>query len=196
MSEKTLSFSRSTKETKIELTLSPEPGLPGLIETGVPFLGHVLTSMAFHGGFGLSVRAEGDLHVDPHHLVEDLGLVLGDAFHRLFEVRGTVARFGHAVVPMDDALSEAAVDVCERSFLVYRADYPQTVVGTFQVDLLKEFFQAFTNRARINLHVICRYGDNSHHMAEALFKAFGRALARAYAPKAGNREEMSTKGAL
>jgi imidazoleglycerol-phosphate dehydratase len=97
---------------------------------------------------------------------------------------------------MDDALSEAAVDVCERSCLVYRADYPQSVVGTFPIDLLKEFFQAFANRARINLHLICRYGDNSHHMAESLFKAFGKALAQAYAPKAGNREEMSTKGAL
>lgn len=196
MSDAAVSFSRSTKETRIELELRAEKGLPVNIDTGVPFFDHMLTAMAFHGGFGLTVKARGDIDVDYHHLVEDTGLVLGDAFHRLLENRGTVARFGHSVIPMDDALCEAVIDVCERPCLVYRADYPQSVAGTFPLDLLKEFFQAFTNRARINLHLICRHGENSHHIAEALFKALGKALRGAYAPREGSPEEMSTKGAL
>jgi len=191
-----VSLSRTTKETRIELELRMESGRPVKIGTGVPFFDHMLTAMAFHGGFGLTVNARGDIDVDYHHLVEDTGLVLGDAFHRILENRGSVARFGHSVIPMDDALSEAVIDVCERPCLVYHADYPQSVAGTFPLDLLKEFFQAFANRARVNLHLICRHGENSHHMAEALFKALGKALNAAYAPREGNREEMSTKGAL
>lgn len=194
MKDERIEVSRKTKETDITLALSLDGGAN--IETGLPFFNHLLGSMAFHGGFGLEIRASGDLDVDPHHLVEDVGLVLGDAFHKLLEKRGGVARFGHMVIPMDDSLSEAIVDVCDRPYLVYRADYPQSLIGSFDVSLLKEFFLAFANRAKINLHLVCRYGDNSHHMAEALFKAMGKALNQAYAPKGMNREGMSTKGAL
>jgi imidazoleglycerol-phosphate dehydratase len=196
MSENAVSLSRTTKETSITHALRAEPGLPVKIDTGAPFFDHMLTAAAFHGGFGLEIQARGDTEVDYHHLVEDVGIVLGDAFHKLLEGRGAVARFGQSVIPMDDALSEAVVDVCERPFLVYHANFPQTITGSFPMYLLKEFFQAFTNGARINLHLVCRYGGNSHHMAEALFKAFGRALGAAYAPRAGGRAAMSTKGDL
>ncbi len=196
MKDERIAVSRKTKETDIDLVLVPVPGAEVKIAAGVPFFGHLLTSMAFHGGFGLEIRATGDLDVDPHHLVEDVGLVLGDAFHILLERRGGVARFGFMAIPMDDALSEAIVDVCDRPYLSYRADYPQSIVGGFDVSLLREFFLAFTNRARINLHLVCRYGENSHHMAESLFKAMGKALGQAYAPKGTKREGMSTKGSL
>jgi len=196
MKDERIAVSRKTKETDIDLVLVPVPGSEVKITAGLPFFEHLLTSMAFHGGFGLEIRAPGDLDVDPHHLVEDVGLVLGDAFHMLLERRGGVARFGSMVIPMDDALSEAIVDICDRPYLSYRADYPQSIVGSFDISLLKEFFLAFTNRARINLHLVCRYGENSHHMAEALFKAMGKALGQAYAPKGTNKEGMSTKGSL
>lgn len=196
MTENIISLSRTTKETSIQLSLQAEPGAPVQISTGVAFFDHMLTAAAFHGGFGLEIEAQGDLEVDFHHLVEDTGLVLGDAFHKLLEARVAVARFGHAVIPMDDALAEAVVDVAERPYLVLTADFPQDRCGSFPMELLREFFLAFVNRARINLHLIGRHGDNSHHLAEALFKAFGRALGAAYAPRKGGREGMSTKGDL
>lgn len=196
MTENILSLSRRTKETSIRLALRGEPGGPVKIDTGVPFFDHMLTAAAFHGGFGLEIEARGDLEVDYHHLVEDTGLVLGEAFHQLLETRGAVARFGHSVIPMDDALGEAVVDVAERPYLVLEADFPQDRCGSFPMELVREFFLAFTNRARINLHLLCRHGGNSHHMAEALFKAFGRALGAAYAPRPGGRDGMSTKGDL
>jgi imidazoleglycerol-phosphate dehydratase len=198
MSQPAITVQRKTKETEITLSLSG-PGLSApqtAVDTEAPFFDHMLTAMAFHGGFGLSLTARGDIHVDYHHLVEDTGLVLGDAFHQLFEKTGAVMRFGHAVIPMDDALAEAVIDVAERPCLVYQARFPQPCSGIFPMDLLKEFFYAFTQKARINLHLLCRYGDNSHHMAEALFKAFGKALRAAYTPGGGTREEMSTKGVL
>jgi imidazoleglycerol-phosphate dehydratase len=198
MTEEAVTVSRTTKETDISLSLLQygKNRDDVFVDTALPFFDHMLTAMAFHGGFGLSLKARGDIAVDYHHLVEDTGLVLGDAYHRLLERNGAVRRFGHAVIPMDEALSEAVIDVAERPCLVYRAEFPQDYSGDFPMALLKEFFAAFTQKARINLHLLCRCGDNSHHMAEALFKAFGKALSAAYAPRSGNREDMSTKGAL
>jgi imidazoleglycerol-phosphate dehydratase len=193
-----ITVSRTTKETDISLSLLQcGSGRDDLcIDTGLPFFDHMLGAMAFHGGFGLNLKARGDIAVDYHHLVEDTGLVLGDAFHKLLEKNGAVHRFGHAVIPMDDALAEAVIDVAERPCLVYQAGFPQETCGNFPAALLKEFFNAFVQRARINLHLLCRCGDNTHHMAEALFKAFGKALSAAYARADGGREDMSTKGAL
>jgi imidazoleglycerol-phosphate dehydratase len=198
MTETAITVSRATKETDICLSLLQRGSGPERVhaDTQLPFFDHMLTAMAFHGGFGLSLKARGDIGVDYHHLVEDTGLVLGEAFHRLLERNGAVRRFGHAIIPMDEALSEAVIDVAERACLVYRAEYPQTHAGVFPLALLKEFFYSFTQKACVNLHLLCRYGENSHHMAEALFKAFGKALCRAYAPREGSREDMSTKGAL
>ena len=187
---------RATKETKIRLSLDLDRKDAPKISTGVPFFDHMLTALAFHGGFYLEIDAEGDVAVDAHHLVEDTGLVLGDAFKTVQEARGGVVRYGHSVIPMDEALSEVVIDACGRAYWVYTAQWPQTHAGTFDLSLVREFVIAFTNRAQVNLHALCRYGANGHHMAEALFKALGKALAQAYAPRDGGAAAMSTKGVI
>ncbi len=184
---------RKTRETDITLGLDPDQALEGGIATGLPFFDHLLTSMAFHGSFGLSVGARGDLEVDPHHLVEDTGLVLGQAFAEVLQKTGQVARFGHAVIPMDEALAEAVIDVCGRPTLSWRASFPQPLAGSFDLSLLREFLTALAAQARISLHLEVRRGENSHHMAEAAFKALGKALHAAYRPGSG---EMSSKGRI
>jgi imidazoleglycerol-phosphate dehydratase len=148
--------------------------------------------LAFHGGLHLAVKASGDLDVDAHHVVEDIGIVLGSALAQTVERHGPVARFGWSLIPMDEALAEVAVDVCGRPTAVLGLAFPQPVVGTFQVALLREFFIGLATSAAISLHVSVRYGENSHHMAEAAFKALGKALSMAY--RAAPREDMSTKG--
>jgi imidazoleglycerol-phosphate dehydratase len=189
------SLKRETKETNISLTVSLDEAEPVAIDTGVPFFDHLLTAMSFHGGFSLSLKATGDLSVDAHHLVEDSGLVLGDAFLALTSAEPGITRFGHAVIPMDEALSEVSVDVCGRPACVYRAEFPQPLVGTFDTSLIREFLLALAQRAKISLHAAVREGENSHHMAECLFKALGKALAAAYAPGHG-RASVSTKGTI
>ncbi|MDC7228218.1 MAG: imidazoleglycerol-phosphate dehydratase HisB [Spirochaetales bacterium] len=188
-------ITRNTKETRINIKLDLDSSEKPEINTGLPFFDHILYSMSFHGGFFLRVDASGDIEVDPHHLVEDTGLVLGDAFKSAAEKGEALVRFGHAIIPMDDSLAEATIDACGRPFLVYRAEYPQENAGTFYVFLLKEFLKAFSDRAGLNLHLECRYGENSHHMAEALFKSMGKALGQAY-KQASNGEVLSTKGTL
>jgi imidazoleglycerol-phosphate dehydratase len=184
---------RTTRETDISITLDPDAAVAGGISSGVPFFDHLLTSMAFHGRLGLKVVARGDIAVDPHHLVEDVGLVLGQAFAAVMEKTGSVARFAHAVIPMDEALAEVTIDVCGRPTLVLQADFPQPFSGTFDMSLLREFFGGLVGQARVSLHVEIRRGENSHHMAEAAFKALGKALQNAYAPAA---QEMSSKGRI
>jgi len=194
--ERKVSVARTTKETSVEVVLNlSRKGEVDIDVEGLPFFEHLLNAMAFHGGFSVRIAAKGDIDVDPHHLVEDVGLVLGEAFARAVQEYGHVRRFGHAVIPMDDALSEATIDVCGRPCLVYRADYPQESAGTFALHLLREFLTAFTNAARINLHALCRYGENGHHMAEALFKAVGKAIEAAY-KTADEEAPLSTKGSL
>jgi len=185
---------RSTKETKIVLEIDWARNEPPQISTGVPFFDHMLTACAFHGGFFLKVAAEGDLAVDPHHLVEDTGIVLGQALRQTQTSLGATARFGHAVIPMDEALAEVTIDACGRAYWVYQAEYPQTHAGAFDLSLVREFWIGLANQAAINLHGTVRYGTNGHHMAEALFKALGKALAQAYAPRKG--QILSTKGTL
>jgi imidazoleglycerol-phosphate dehydratase len=186
-------ITRTTRETDISLTLDPDGAVAGGISTGLPFFDHLLTSMSFHGRLGLKIAAKGDIDVDPHHLVEDVGLVLGQAFAAVMEKTGAVARFAHAVIPMDEALAEVTIDVCGRPTLVLRADFPQPAAGTFDLSLLREFFGGLAGTARLSLHVEVRRGENSHHMAEAAFKALGRALQQAYAPSG---QEMSSKGRI
>lgn len=187
---------RKTKETEIHLTLKDHGGEEAELnlETPVPFFSHMLNSLLFHGRFSVTLTATGDIDVDPHHLVEDTGLVLGQALLELQQRRGSIARFGHSVVPMDDALAEATVDACMRPYLVYRAAFPQTYAGSFDLSLAREFFQGLSSTGRINLHLEARYGENGHHMVEALFKAAGKALSQAYAPREGG--VLSTKGSL
>ncbi len=189
-------INRETKETAIRLELDIHKGPDVSVSTGLPFFDHMLNAMAFHGGFTLKVEARGDIEVDPHHLIEDTGLVLGDALMKTFEETGAVKRYGHSIIPMDDALSEVVIDVCRRPYLVLKADWPQESAGNFDFFLIKEFLMALANRGGLNIHASCRYGENSHHMAEALFKSLGRALYTAFKPAGENSGNMSTKGLI
>jgi len=185
-------IARKTSETDVALTLDPDaPG--GVVRTGLPFFDHLLSSMAFHGRFLLDIDAKGDLEVDAHHLVEDVGLVLGQAFSEVLAKTGQVRRFAHAVIPMDEALAEVTIDVCGRPTLVWRVRLPQMRAGAFDLWLLREFFDGLVSQARISLHVDVRRGRNSHHMVEAAFKALGKSLHDSYAPA---EEEMSSKGRI
>lgn len=184
---------RNTKETRISVVVDLSDAAEPEISTGLPFFDHMLTAMAFHGGFGLTVEAAGDIEVDPHHVVEDTGIVIGSCLERVFRDTGKVRRFGHAVIPMDEALSEATIDVCGRPTLSYRATFPQEYAGAFALALFREFFSGLSMGARIALHLDCRYGENAHHMIEALFKALGKAIGIAYAPV---DSRMSTKGVI
>lgn len=186
---------RVTKETSIHVEINLDSHGPHEFGIGLPFFEHMLHAMAFHGGFSLKVSGTGDLQVDPHHMVEDVGIVLGQAFAKAVGSQ-SLARYGNAVIPMDDALSEATIDLCKRPYLVLQADWPQDRSGTFDMVLLREFFQAFANNAALNLHLTCRYGHNSHHMAEALFKAMGRALWQASRLRPEDMGVASTKGTL
>jgi imidazoleglycerol-phosphate dehydratase len=198
---RTISVERSTRETSIAVSLNV-PDTEGerasgkdeiSVSTGVPFLDHMLEGMLFHGGFSGTISAKGDTEIDDHHTVEDVGIVLGQAFRQVVETHGPVSRFGHAMLPMDDALAEAVVDVSGRSYLVFRVEFPQAYAGRFDVALVREFFQGFANNGGLNLHILGHYGLNSHHLAEAVFKATGRALGAAYLAVA---EVRSTKGVL
>ncbi|MCL2293384.1 MAG: imidazoleglycerol-phosphate dehydratase HisB [Spirochaetes bacterium] len=197
MSKKIL-VTRKTKETDLTLELDIAGSKEANIKTELPFFNHLLTAMAFHGNFYLKIEGTGDIDVDPHHLVEDVGIVLGDALRQTVQQYGPVARFGHSVIPMDDALSEITIDASGRSFCFYKADYPQTFSGSFDMSLVKEFFTALCGKAGITIHAECRRGENSHHMAESLFKALGKAIKQAYMPlkdaKAGS--VLSTKGLI
>ncbi len=188
-----VAYSRKTRETQIDLELDPDrPGVQ--IDTGVPFFDHMLQAMSFHGRLGLKLTGRGDLEVEPHHLVEDCGLAIGEVLWRLLQEHGPVARFGHAVVPMDEALAEVAIDVCGRPTLVLTGEFPQHRVGAFDLILVREFLTALASRGRIALHAALREGVNSHHLAEALFKALGRALHQAY--RRAEEGGMSTKGTI
>ena len=192
-SERAASSRRTTKETTIEVHCDLQTRSEPQVNTGLPFFDHLLTAMAFHGRFGLSVEASGDLEVDPHHLVEDTGLVLGDVLAEIAE-REPIERFAHAVVPMDDACAEITVDFGGRPYLVYRLDFPQPRAGSFDLSLLREFFHALTIRSRANMHLEGRYALNGHHLAEALFKALGIAVRDAMRRREAGG--MSTKGLI
>ncbi len=176
MEPRSTEIKRKTKETDITIELNLDSSKTPDINTTLPFFDHILYSMAFHGGFYLKINASGDIDVDPHHLVEDTGLVLGDAFKTAASKGGAISRFGHFQIPMDDSLSEITLDAGGRPYLVYKAEYPQQNAGNFDIFLIKEFLKALSDKAGINLHAECRYGENSHHMVEALFKSLGKAL--------------------
>lgn len=187
-------LSRETSETRIRLTLNLEGG-PASIHTGLGFFDHMLAQLARHGGFGLEVEAAGDLQVDCHHLVEDVGLALGEAFHEALGDRRGIARWGEAHVPMDETLARVVVDLSGRPYLVFQAAYPSLVLGDrFQTEMVREFFQAFAQRGRLNLHAAVLYGVNTHHQIEALFKGLARALRQAVRVEGSNFP--STKGTL
>jgi len=184
---------RKTKETDIEVELALERG-PVEIETGLGFFDHMLEALALYAGWSLKIKARGDLEVDAHHLVEDVGLVLGEALAGALGDYSGHARFGSALTVMDDALSEVAVDAGRRSYLHFQVAWPQYRSGEFEMALVEEFWRALVSRAGLTLHIIGRHGRNSHHLAEAVFKGVGRALGQALAPRAGG--VLSAKGSL
>lgn len=184
---------RETKETQIALYLNLEGG-ERKIETGIGFFDHMLGSFAVHGGFGLILKCTGDLEVDGHHTVEDVGIALGQALARILGDRAGIARFGSSYVPMDEALGFCALDISGRPYLVYDAPMPQPLCGQYDTCLTVEFMRAFATHAGITLHLKSMYGDNAHHITEALYKALARALRQAVTETGG--EVLSAKGVL
>lgn len=188
---------RDTEETRIRLTLNLDGSGRAKLSTGVAFFEHMLTQIARHGLFDLELEAIGDLDVDAHHTVEDVGIVLGQALAQAVGDKRGLNRYGHAYVPLDEALSRAVIDLSGRPGLVYNVDYVRPRIGDFDVDLLQEFFQGFVNHAQATVHLDNLRGGNAHHQAETLFKAFGRALRMAVTPDARMAGQIpSTKGTL
>ena len=189
--------SRNTKETQISVAVNLDGRGAARLDIGLPFLEHMLEQVARHGLIDLTVEAKGDLHIDAHHTVEDVGITLGQALARAVGDRKGIRRYGHAYVPLDEALSRVVIDFSGRPGLEYHVDFPRARVGEFDVDLLHEFFQGFTNHALVTLHVDCLRGKNAHHNAETVFKAFGRALRMALEIDARAADVVpSTKGSL
>jgi len=168
--------SRNTLETKITVELNLDGTGKVKLDTGLPFLEHMLDQIARHGLLDLDVNAKGDLHIDGHHTVEDIGITLGQAFNQAIGDKKGLRRYGHAYVPLDEALSRVVLDISGRPGLVFNAEFTRANVGEFEVDLIREFFQGFVNHALVTLHIDNLAGDNAHHQAETIFKAFGRAL--------------------
>jgi len=194
--ERTAEVERKTKETSIRILLKLAGSGKNEISTGIPFFDHMLTLFAVHGFFDLSIYAAGDIDIDFHHTMEDVGLVLGDAFDSALGDRKGIKRFGHAVTPMDDALASVAVDLSKRPFLVYNVPARATSEVHAFTSLTKEFLRAFSNRCGMNLHVNVLYGDNEHHINESIFKAAGRALGQAVSFDDRIKDVRSSKGVL
>jgi imidazoleglycerol-phosphate dehydratase len=187
---------RVTKETRIRLSLGIDGTGEAKVCTSVPFLDHMLDLFARHGLFDLQVEAQGDIDIDFHHTVEDVGIVLGEALKRALGGKEGIRRYGHATVPMDETLASASVDLSGRPYLCYNVPLPKVKIGEFDVELVREFFQAFANTGALNLHVNLLYGENVHHMVEGCFKAFARALDEATRLDERITGVLSTKGKL
>ena len=191
------SVSRDTKETQIKVDLNLDGSGRAAFKTSIPFLEHMLDQVARHGLLDLNVEAKGDVHIDHHHTVEDIGITLGQAFDKAIGDKKGIRRYGHAYVPLDEALSRVVIDISGRPEMEYAVEFPRARVAEFDVDLFREFFQGFVNHAKVTLHIDNLRGRNAHHVAETCFKAFGRALRMAV-----ERDERapdvtpSTKGIL
>ena len=197
MSNRKASIERNTKETQIEVSLLLDGQGRAELDIGIPFLEHMLEQVARHGLFNLSIKAKGDLEIDAHHTVEDVGITLGQAFTQALENKKSIRRYASAYVPLDEALSRVVIDCSGRPGLEYNANYPRARVGDFDIDLVFEFFQGFVNHAMMTLHIDNIRGRNSHHLAETIFKAFGRALRVAVEIDPKMKDVLpSTKGAL
>lgn len=197
MAERKATVKRDTLETRIEVGVNLDGNGNGRFDTGVPFLEHMLDQVARHGLIDLDIKAKGDQHIDDHHTVEDVGITLGQAFAEALGDKKGIRRYGHAYVPLDESLSRVVIDFSGRPGLEYHVDYPRARIGEFDVDLLQEFFQGFVNHAHVTLHVDTLRGRNAHHIAETIFKAFGRALRVALECDERMQGMMpSTKGSL
>jgi len=197
MTDRQARVERNTLETQITVAINLDGSGQSSFTTGIPFLDHMLDQVARHGLLDLEIDAKGDLEIDAHHTVEDIGITLGQAFTQAIGDKKGIVRYGHAYVPLDEALSRVVIDFSGRPGLEYHADYPRARIGDFDVDLFHEFFQGFVNHAQVTLHIDCLRGKNAHHVAETIFKAFGRALRMALAQDERMQGMMpSTKGKL
>lgn len=197
MSSRRAEVTRNTKETQITLSVDLDGNGTSRLNTGLPFLEHMLDQVARHGLIDIALEAKGDLHIDAHHTVEDIGITLGQAISQAAGDKKGIRRYGHAYVPLDEALSRVVIDFSGRPGLEYHVDFPRSRVGEFDVDLVHEFFQGFCNHALVTLHVDCLRGKNAHHNAETIFKAFGRALRMALEKDSRAPDIVpSTKGSL
>ena len=187
---------RKTKETEVSLKIDLEGSGKHSIHTGIPFFDHMLSLLAYHSSMDLSLKARGDIDVDAHHTVEDVGICLGDGIRKaLGEVRG-IQRYGMALIPMDEALGSVALDLSMRPWLVFHMKLKRSRIGTFDLELVEEFFKALCNHGSMTIHINLLYGRNSHHMVEAVFKGFGRALRQAISLDSRSASVPSTKGVL
>jgi imidazoleglycerol-phosphate dehydratase len=194
---RTAEVERSTKETKIRVCVDLDGTGRARLASGIPFLDHMLDQVARHGMIDLEIEAKGDLEIDAHHTVEDIGITLGQAFAKAIGDKAGVRRFGHAYVPLDEALSRVVIDFSGRPGLEYHVPFARALIGEFDVDLVHEFFQGFVNHAQVTLHVDNLRGDNAHHQCETVFKAFARALRMASEPDPRTQGTVpSTKGSL
>ncbi len=194
---RTATVARETKETSIDVTVALDGTGRSAMKTGVGFFDHMLDQLARHSLIDMTVTAKGDLHIDDHHTVEDTGIALGQAIRQALGDRAGITRYASAMLPMDETLSRAAIDVSGRPFLVFRAEFPREKIGTFDTELVREFFQAFAMNAGITLHIETFYGANAHHIAESCFKAVARALRGAIAIDPRQDGAIpSTKGTL
>jgi imidazoleglycerol-phosphate dehydratase len=196
MTDRTAELSRQTGETRVELKLNLDGAGKASIETGVGFFDHMLDLLARHSLMDIDVHAEGDLDVDAHHTVEDVGIVLGQGIEKALGDKKGVYRYGWALVPMDESLAQVTLDLSGRPAFVFHVDFKGPKIGTFDVELVQEFFKALANNAKMNLHISVPYGDNNHHIAEAIFKAAAKALRQAVSPDPRNSGVPSTKGTL
>ena len=196
MADRKATITRNTLETQITVSVNLDGTGAAKFETGVPFLDHMMDQIARHGLIDLEIKAEGDLHIDAHHTVEDIGITLGQAFTQAVGDKKGINRYGHAYVPLDEALSRVVLDLSGRPGMEYHADYPRARIGDFDVDLIHEFFQGFVNHAGVTLHIDALRGRNAHHIAETIFKAFGRALRMACERDPRVSGTPSTKGSL
>jgi len=197
MSQRIAEVERNTLETQIKIKVNLDgSGLASFL-TGVPFLDHMLDQVARHGLIDMDIDAKGDLQIDAHHTVEDIGITLGQAFKKALGDKKGIVRYGHAYVPLDEALSRVVIDFSGRPGLFYQVEYPRSSIGAFDVDLFREFFQGFVNHAGVSLHIDNLKGTNAHHIAETIFKAFGRAIRMAITADPRMAGIMpSTKGSL
>lgn len=194
---RTATITRETQETQITVSLNLDGTGQCQLDTGLPFLEHMLDQIARHGLIDLKIQAQGDLHIDAHHTVEDLGITIGQAFKQAVGDKKGIVRYGHAFVPLDEALSRVVIDLSGRPGLFKVVDYPSGSIGQFDVELFYEFFQGFVNHAFVTVHIDNLKGHNTHHIAETIFKAFGRALRMAVSPDERMQGQMpSTKGSL
>ena len=196
MPNRTATITRATKETQIELSLDLDGKGRSTISTGVGFFDHMLDLLARHGLLDLNVKAAGDLHVDFHHTVEDVGIVLGQAIEKAVGDKRGIYRYGWAVVPMDDSLAQVAIDLSGRPAFVFNVAFPSPTIGQFPTELVEEFLKSVATAGRMNLHVTVPYGSNSHHISEAIFKALAKAIRQATSIDPRNDDVPSTKGSL